>query len=297
MRPPMDAGPNVTNGAAAASGTADMHIVPARQGFAWLALGWQLFKKQPMPWLALVALYWFVVALLNLAPYAGSVISTLLLPAFSVSFMNISAAVEAGNTPTVSMVWSGFQQRLSGLVALGGVYLVTALACLGVAARVDDGVMFNWIVWGNAPSKANAEDGSLIRGMLAVSLAGTPVLMANWFAPALIAWRGLGAIQALFYSFFASLRNWRAFLMYVAAVMFFGMMLMVALAIFAVAARGYPALLRGVMLCLTIFVMPTLFASFYVGYRDVFPAGGRAAAPAPRPSDTPPDSPRDISSS
>src|SRR5438094_9392625 len=50
--------------------------------------------------------------------------------------------------------------------------------------------------------------------MLVATVAATPVLMAFWFATVLAAWNRIGAAQSLFYSFFAVLRNWRAFFVY-----------------------------------------------------------------------------------
>ena len=41
-----------------------------------------------------------------------------------------------------------------------------------------------------------------------------PVMLAFWFAPPLAAWHSAGAAKALFFSFAASLMNWRAFLGY-----------------------------------------------------------------------------------
>ncbi|HXC39593.1 MAG TPA: hypothetical protein VN667_11675, partial [Burkholderiales bacterium] len=75
----------------------NMRIVPARQGLNWLVNGWRLFKRTPGAWLALVAVYWLLVTLLNEVRYAGPLAATVLLPAFSVSFMNISAEAAAGN--------------------------------------------------------------------------------------------------------------------------------------------------------------------------------------------------------
>ena len=42
----------------------------------------------------------------------------------------------------------------------------------------------------------------------------SPLLMAFWFAPLLAAWDDVPAGKALFFSFVACMRNWRAFLTY-----------------------------------------------------------------------------------
>ena len=64
-----------------------MRVVPARNGWTWLVRGFALFRKNPPMWLFLVFTYWIAVALLGQIRYLGPAASTVLLPAFSVSFM------------------------------------------------------------------------------------------------------------------------------------------------------------------------------------------------------------------
>jgi len=103
-----------------------------------------------------------------------------------------------------------------------------------------------------------------------------PVMMLFWFAPPLAAWQASGAAKALFFSFFACLMNWRAFLAYgavtavVTLVIPFAALTVLTLA----AALRFPA--ASLVFPLLLIVLPTLFASFYASYRDVF---GYDAAP------------------
>ena len=277
-----------------------MHIVAARQGILWLRQGWGSFRRSPMAWLALVSLYWFLIAMLNQVPYIGPVLATIFLPAFSVSFMSVAQAIEAGKVPALSLLWSGFRQRPATLITLGGLYLLAMLASLGLSAFADGGVLFNWIVMGDPPAADAIRDGRLANALLVGGLTGTPILMAFWFSPVLVAWRGMGAAKSLFYSFFASLKNWRAFLTYGMGVVAVGMLMSIALTVLAVLFGGNAAMLRGIMLALTMLMLPTVFASFYFGYRDVFPdevpeatvesiAGtGDSDAPGPTSDEPPP---------
>ena len=98
--------------------------------------------------------------------------------------------------------------------------------------------------------------------------------MAFWYAPALAAWHGFPASKALFFSFVACLRNWRAFIAYAVAILVFAALIPgVILGLLATVmpeSVSFFALLFTVPLIL-IFA-PTLFASFYASYRDVFVA-------------------------
>jgi predicted signal transduction protein with EAL and GGDEF domain len=105
--------------------------------------------------------------------------------------------------------------------------------------------------------------------------------MAFWFAPVLAAWNRIGATQSLFYSFFAVWRNWRAFLVYGGALFLAGALFTMAVTVLAILMQGNIQVLRSAALILTLLTLPTLFASFYASYRDVFPEN---AVPSEPPS-------------
>jgi hypothetical protein len=105
--------------------------------------------------------------------------------------------------------------------------------------------------------------------------------MAFWFAPVLAAWNRIGAAQSLFYSFFAVLRNWRAFFVYGAILALAGAAFLVAVTVAAVVMQGKVQVLRSLALILTLLSLPTVFGSFYASYRDIFPEN---AVPAEPPS-------------
>ena len=111
-----------------------------------------------------------------------------------------------------------------------------------------------------------------MRALLVAAALYVPVMMAFWFAPVLVAWHGLSAAKALFFSFFACLINWRAFLAYGvgAALALFVLPAGVALVAMLLSAGQARAVLIGVMFPFMLMLLPTLFASFYASYRDVF---------------------------
>jgi hypothetical protein len=137
-------------------------------------------------------------------------------------------------------------------------------------------VLLNMMVFGNRPAAAAFEDGSLAAAAALTGILYMPMLAAFWFAPALSAWRNLSAFKALFYSFFAVLRNWRAFLAYALAVAVLSLVCSLVLFVLALLLRGLlgnrsqDAFLLVVLPVMLTYV-PTLFASFYASYRDVFP--------------------------
>ncbi len=96
--------------------------------------------------------------------------------------------------------------------------------------------------------------------------------MAWWFAPVLAAWHRLGVGKALFFSFIACWMNWRPFLVYglgllIVAGILPGVLLGILLLVMPGAANLVTAL---VTMPMVLVIAPTIFASFYASYRDIF---------------------------
>ena len=248
-----------------------MRVVPAKNGWFWLLRGFVLFRKSPAMWLFLVFNYWIAMALLGQIRYLGLATSTVLLPAFSVSFMVMCAVLERGGALRPALLFSGFRSGLPALIALGALYLLSIAAVLVIASLADAGALLQWVFSGEEPSREGLRDGSVSRALVLAAMASAPVLMAFWFAPVLAAWSRMGAAQALFYSFFAVWRNWRAFVVYGAALALAGAVFITALTVAAIAARGQAEALRFLGLIFTMLALPIVFASFYASYRDIFP--------------------------
>lgn len=255
-------------------------VVRAARGLRWLAEGWRMFRVAPLGWLALVFGYWLAMTILSLVPVIGLVAASILVPVFSVGFMTASRAASRGQPVEVAMLLAGFRERLPAQLALGAVYLAALAVVIGGSALADDGELARWLLTGRRPEEEALQGDDLLGGMAAAGALYAPVMMLYWFAPLLAAWHGMAPPQALFYSFFACLLNWRAFLAYGAAVAFVmfvlpTIVLTLLLFVSGGALRMQPMAL---VLPLLLILLPTLFASFFASYRDVFGAQ-EAAAP------------------
>jgi hypothetical protein len=253
-----------------------MTIVPAGSGWNWVRGGFALFRKNPAMWAFTVFAYIMLMQVLGMIPVLGWLAATVLIPVFSASFMIVSRQLDQGKELGFALLFSGFRRNLPLLLGQGGIYLASALAMLGLSALVDGGVLLNMMVFGKRPAAAAFEDGSLAAAAALTGMLYMPMLAAFWFAPALSAWQNLSAFKALFYSFFAVLRNWRAFLAYGLAVAVLSLVCSLVLFVLALLLRGLlgnrsqDAFLLVVLPVMLTYV-PTLFASFYASYRDVFP--------------------------
>jgi hypothetical protein len=255
--------------------------VSAARGARWLADGWRMFRVAPLGWFALVFGYWLAMTILSLVPVAGIGVASVLVPAFSVGFMAASRAAARGQPVELAMLAAGFRERLPAQLVLGGVYLASLALVIGGSALVDDGTLARWLLTGRGPEEEDAADADFFGALAVAAALYAPVMAMYWFAPVLVAWHAMPPVQALFYSFFATLVNWRAFLAYGAAVavVMFVLPTLLLLAI-ALASGGALRLApMALLLPLALVMLPTLFASFYASYRDVF---GAAQTPEDR---------------
>jgi hypothetical protein len=259
-----------------------MRIVRASNGWGWLKQGWGLFRRHPAEWIMLILVFLLASGAINWVPVIGPYIATALLPGFSVGLMLACAASESGNAPQARQLMVGFRHSGRPLLLLGVLYLLGMLAALGASSAVDDGVLMQQMLFGTAPSETALKDGSYAAALALAALLATPLLMAFWFSPLLVSWSGLGVGQAMFYSFFASLRNWKGFFVY-GLILFAGLMAAsMLIALLGVAAGVGVAAMRGAMLGLAIIMMPAVTCSFYYSYQDIFPPENADNRPEPQ---------------
>ncbi len=246
-------------------------IVAAPQGARWLGEGWQLFRIAPLPWLALACVYLLGTNVLALVPVVGFVAALMLVPALTVGMMGAARAASHGAPPNVRMLAEGFRSDARAQLVLGAVYFACSMLVFGAAALADPEGKLRAALGGRT-NPAELALGDLLLPSAVFALSYVPVLMMFWFAPALAAWHSTGALKALFFSFIACLMNWRAFLAYGAAVVL--MMLVVPLtmlfALRALVGADLGVAVASLVFPLLLLMLPTLFASFYVSYRDVF---------------------------
>ncbi len=264
---------------------AQMVVVPTQHGLQWLHRGWQLFRRSPVMWMTMLVGYWVLMGVVGLVPFAGSVAAIVLIPVFSVSFMHMCRELDARRALELGQLFAGFRANLPTLLVLGGVYLAATLSILALTRFADGGHLMRWMMFGTPLPGIAFQDGTLTRAALLGMALYAPVLAAFWFAPVLAAWNGLTAIKALFYSFFATLTNWRAFLVYGMVILGVGTIVPgIAIAFVGALLQSSPAartLVPTFVVMFFIALVPALFASFYASYRDVFPPP--AAQPPPLP--------------
>jgi hypothetical protein len=241
--------------------------LPARHGFLWLAGGFALFRRNPPMLTALSFSYLLLVIMLNLLPVIGPFMLPMLLPTLTAMLGNGCRSIENGIPLTPAALGRGLSEQRIGMIRLGGLHLVgsTVLVIVSLALGTE-------LNLGDGMSEAEAME--MAKNLLILLVLASPLLMAFWFAPLLTLWDGVPALKSVFFSFVASWRNWPAFTMYGLAVTVVGVVIPGALLLLTSLVSGtFVSVLAVALRMALIFVLaPTLVASVYLSYRDVFHA-------------------------
>ena len=228
--------------------------VDAGQGWAWIVGGFDLFKKQPGMWIAVVIIFVLILvafAFLNVIFFLGSIATLLLTPVFAGGLMLGCRTLQGGGQLEIEHLFAGFKAHTGNLIALGALSLVGGIVVILPMVLIVGVGSFFGATQGDAAG-AMVIGGSLMIGWLVTMALSILLYMALWFAPALVVLRGAAPMAAITASFFACLKNFIPFLIY-------GIVTLV-LGIIASIPLGLGWLVLG----------PVVIASIFVAYRDIF---------------------------
>ncbi len=246
--------------------------LPAASGWQWLTQGYALFRRQPALIGLMVMSYWMSLVIFNVLPFIGPIVASLVMPALSVGVMTACRNLDRGLPVTLDLFLRPLKESPKPLMALGGIYLLYTLFALSIASLADGGGLMQAVQAGKPLDESTLDEGGLLMAAQVLLLLMAPILMAYWYAPALVAWHQLSIGKALVFSFIACLRNWRAFLVYGLALVGVGALLpgFVVGVISGLFPEMGSIVTSLVTLPLIMVLAPTVFASFYISYRDVF---------------------------
>lgn len=237
----------------------------AGQGWQWIKQGYALFMKAPLLWIVVLLICFIAAIGLSAVPVVGEPLASLLLPVVMVGLMVGCRALEHGDELELAHLFSGFQQRTTQLVTLGGIALVGQFLIFGVMMMVGGATLVGILMSGQPVADPEiirqAITGAGFAILLGVTLFSV-LLMAMQFAPMLVYFNNVAPIDAMKLSLRAFLANIGPMLVYGATFML--------LAILA----SIPMMLGWLVL------LPIVFTSLYACYRDIFPAVKEGAQPS-----------------
>lgn len=267
-----------------------MRIVPAANGWRWLTRGVGLFIRRPFTWLAMTVAFVLVGAELGKVPFIGRFLVIAMVPVAIVVFVGMSEVIASRGRRSLAMLASQVQARAGALALLGASYYVLIGVAFALTALADGGTLATSFMFSSRldPELFKNDDVRLAGQVALLTL--TPVAMAYWFSPMLVVWHGMSPGKALFYSFFASTRNWRSGTVYTLGLLLF--LVIGGVAVLLVATTASPKAAATAMTLLSLLLVILVFATVHPSYVDIFPGEWSETADAPPAAgDKPPEAP------
>lgn len=237
--------------------------VPVGRGSGWLLEGFGYFSKSPMTWIGIIILTFVIYVAAMFIPILGSIAVNLLGPVFIAGLMLGCQAQNQGGELTVNHLFAGFSKNTAQLVIVGLLYMAGIIVLTIITVILLFVIMGGMSGMMESMQAMQSQDPAIIlqhiRIFLLIILVWMalyiPLLMAFWFAPALVILDDVSPINAFILSFKGCLVNILPFTLYGIV----GLVLM----IIAMIPLG---------LGLLIF-FPMVIASIYISYREIYQSG------------------------
>lgn len=229
--------------------------VPIGHGWSWIAGGFDHFKKEPGEWIQLTIVGLIIMIVLLLVPFGWfAVLGTTYV--WIAGIMLGCRAQDRGEDFKLKYLFAGFSSKPVQLILLALIGISVIAIILGPTYMEMIAMNFR----GGHPdpeamrqlSEKLARHGGFFRTWLVTMVCSLPLDMAVWFTPALMVLNDVPLLRALKLSFIGCLKNILPFLLYI----IIGMIIYLLSAI---------PLLLGLLVSL-----PTLMASWYTAYTDIF---------------------------
>ena len=253
---------------------------PARQGLVWLAAAYAMFRAHRLAWVVLVLAYFLVLLMVRVVPVVGPYAMTVLKPVLAVGLLAAAWTQERGGTPALGQLLQGFRANLWSLISIGVFFVVGITVAVFASALVDGGKLVELMGGDGAMSEAELAaalaDGRVQLGMAFSALLSLPIVIATWWAPALVVFQDARAGAALNASLRAALANWRPLALYGLGVFFYGGVvpgLIIAVIAMVLPSDAGRLFVIALLLPYSLFFAATLHVSDYVSYREVFHSG------------------------
>lgn len=247
---------------------------PFKTGLDWVYRSVMLFRQSPPKWLLHALLYVVLFVMLPSIPGMPVLISLIIIlfwPTFLALFIGVYREADLGRNTEPKELVEELKPNFVKLITLGGIFLAYGILT-GVLVK-NDMAQLNELVAKKAEAALLIEMAMpLIFKML---LLLTPMIMASWFSPMLIAYQGYSVLDGLKHSIWQCWRNLIAITVSwtLLSVALLGFMLIAALVIGIITAiSGFlGSILMSLLVFATLLVVTYfLLAIQYYSYRHVY---------------------------
>lgn len=240
-------------------------VAPAH-ALQWLTDGWKLFLKAPVTWAIQAFIFFIIIAALGVLPILGWAAAPIALPVLVAGMLSGAQVIDRGGVLRIDHLFDGIRRHAGNLLLLGSFHLLGALMAALIAAAIGGSAVLTGMVVGNVPG-ASVAAGGVMLGVLVFTVLWVLLLMALWFAPALVMLHEVAPLDAMKLSARACFHNLLAFIVLAA--------LLYVLAWVAMIPAGLGMLV----------LIPVIAGALYAAWKETF-APLLPALPAP-PGDSP----------
>lgn len=193
-----------------------LNVAPARAGITWVKQGIHIFLKQPFALMGLFFMFTAVIILLSLLPF-GSMFALILLPALNAGYLKSIMQVTEGILPKPSTLFStlsNFAQSRRPLLILGLHYFLLIFILKGIIYLF--GIGDSSFAKLNSANKDIASLAAVFQSidvqlsLLTITVMQIPLWVSFWHSPYLVFVHNIPPSKAIFFSFVAFFRNYRA---------------------------------------------------------------------------------------
>ena len=154
--------------------------ISTSKGIDWIRQGFALFRKQPAELSMLFLLYMLLMFVLSRIPLIGQLLPLLLVPTFSMAFMQACVEIEAGRKVRSDLLLTAFRSPALGtLLRLGVLYLLAAILAVAASTIIDDGVFWKLMSGQLRADEQNIPVADLPLAMMFSALIYAPFAMAK----------------------------------------------------------------------------------------------------------------------
>ncbi len=237
----------------------------AGAGIDWIGEGWSLFTRAALMWIVSLLLIIVIAVVAGIIPVLGSLAFQVAQPVFHAGFVWACRSLETGGEFEIEHVFAGFKRNFANLLVVGLLFLAGTIVLLLVfAVFAGFGMIMAFMTGGSEDvlPALMASGASFALGAIVIFLLTIPLMMAYWFAPALVMMHDMAPLAAMKESFRGCLRNILPLIVY----------LFVMMVLFFVACIPF-----GLGLLVW---FPVMIASSYAAYRAIFTEQDAPVEPA-----------------
>ena len=238
--------------------------VPVSRCLDWLLAGWRIFLIDPARWAVISLIFILILAAIGVVPLIGWAITLIAFPVLGAGLISVAGDAARGRPIRIDGLFDGLRRSAGRHITLGICHLAGALVIGLIAVGIGGSAALTGLLIGPLAAVGLATGGIMLAVMVFMAL-WIGLLMALWFAPALVLFHDAEPIDALACAARACARNLSS-------------VFVVALSVYIL---GWVAMLPAGLGLLVL--LPVLAGAQHAAYRDLF--NQHPALPGP-PSST-----------